>query len=177
MGASPSPPPLLPHLSLVQWLSHQNLSKYVNLFERNGIRDLQDVITVDGNQLKTIGVDSKKDRKSLINAIQVILHVFLLEYPRQRWEKNVDIHGNRTHDLLTDVYRKSILTGKSMIFAMVSCFCMVLVRVLEVQSVNVMNGSFGKWNLFCLLFAKIFSSHKIAKISSNHLYASAGIRL
>ena len=58
--------------SLVQWLSQQNMSRYVSVFERNGIRDLQDVISLDGCQLKTIGVESKRDRKALMNSIQIL---------------------------------------------------------------------------------------------------------
>ena len=59
-------------MSVDQWLMQHKLFAYRNAFASNQIYELQDLLSLEANQLKKIGVDSKKDRKAIMNSIQLL---------------------------------------------------------------------------------------------------------
>ena len=66
------PRPLDSLITVDQWLMQHNFFVYRNMFASNHIYELHELLNLETTQLKKMGIESKKDRKAILNAIQLL---------------------------------------------------------------------------------------------------------
>ncbi|XP_019854848.1 PREDICTED: cellular tumor antigen p53-like isoform X2 [Amphimedon queenslandica] len=117
------------------WLQQLNLSQYKVLLDNGGICDLAQVISLDNNQLKDLGVSNSSHREQLLNGISLI-NTAATQQPSREDE-------TFTYSQSTQPYKPQLLSQSSTASGMSNIISPNTLEVLRIQVKKTYSSSSG----------------------------------